>query len=175
MASTPATFADNYPQVVVAPSQPAITRIMDGDTAPRRLDLQLRATTTGIGVYHANTRIGDTDPADATELHRRIPRLAEGVTVTAVIFQADRRWHIRYNTTDLYRDHPIDPQTELQRFVTAATTSLQQIQRWTGWLVALVVTGLVLTFVFGVNVAVTEPDSRPVTVIMQDPNPEVRP
>lgn len=175
MATTPTTFANEYPRIVLDPSQPAITRIMEGDTAPRQLDLQLRATPTGVRVYHDGTRIGDTDPADATELHRRIPRIAEGVTVAAVVFQADRRWHVLYNTTTAYRDHPIDNHAELQRLLDIANTSLQQIQRWTGWIVALVVIGLTLTFLFGINVVITDPDTRPVTVIVQDPNTEVSP
>lgn len=173
MATTPATFANEYPQIVLDPSQPAITRIMNGDTTPRQLDLQLRATPTGVRVYHDGTRIGDTDPADATELHRRIPRIAEGVTVAAVIFQADRRWHVRYNTTTAYRDHPIDPQTELQRLVTVANTTLRQIQRWIGWLVALAVIWLAASFLSGIYAGITEQDPQP--VILQLPNQQPEP
>lgn len=174
MATTPATFANEYPRVVLDPSQSTITRIMEGDTAPRQLDLQLRATPTGgVRVYHDGTRIGDTDPSDATELHRRIPRLAEGVTVAAVIFQADRRWHVRYNTATLYRDHPIDPQAELQRLVTVTNTTLRQIQRWIGWLVALAVIWLAASFVSGIYAGIAE--SEPQSVILQLPDQQPEP
>ncbi len=160
MARTDAQdLTTEFPHLVLDVSQRAINKIAT-DTDEQRLTLELVARSGTVQVLHHGTQIGEADPYDAADLTRRIPMLEQGVRVAGILIRRrDGSSGVRYSTAQLYKENTVDSGDEFMRWMASTRRSLQQIQRWVGWLVALVIIYMTVEFLGGVVIALMEADA----------------
>ena len=170
-----------YPREAVRLSQPALERVMEA-TRPadttlrhRRITITLRmpvSPPSPVVIEHDSVQLGHADNNDAAEIANHYgDRLRKGVQTSAVMFRGDDQWRLRY---DIMAD-PVSRSGESIAVSPSAAVSpsiaesVRQIQRWVGWLVALVAIYMAVTLLFGFYAGfATDPQPQP--VILQYPD-----
>ena len=59
------------------------------------------------------------------------------------------------------RSEPVPASDEFSRWLVASLVSMRQLQRWIGWIAAIVIIYAVASFLLGMYVAFSEPDPQP--------------